>query len=144
MATGRHLVAESITPLYVNVLAKIADGLTVGDPRGEVDLGPIINQSQLDHITDIVERSVDAGARIVTGGTADRLFLRPTALADVATAGSAPRAGASTLPAWRPMAGTSTFRERIRSAGRIRTPGTDPSRSWPACSGERWHLIDVL
>jgi benzaldehyde dehydrogenase (NAD) len=55
----------------------------VGDPRGDVDLGPIINQSQLDHITDIIKRSVDAGARIVTGGTADGLFLRPTVLAEV-------------------------------------------------------------
>jgi benzaldehyde dehydrogenase (NAD) len=83
MATGRHLVAESIAPMYVNALAKIADGLTVGDPRGDVDLGPIINQSQLDHITDIVRRSVDAGARVVTGGTNDGLFLRPTVLAEV-------------------------------------------------------------
>jgi benzaldehyde dehydrogenase (NAD) len=83
MATGRHLVAESIAPTYTNIIAKIADGLTVGDPRGDVDLGPIINQAQLDHITDIVRRSVDAGARIVTGGTADGLFLRPTVLAEV-------------------------------------------------------------
>ncbi|WP_250009315.1 aldehyde dehydrogenase family protein [Actinoplanes sp. M2I2] len=83
MATGRHLVAESIGPMYANAVAEIADGLTVGDPRDKVDLGPIINQSQLDHITDIIRRSVDAGARIVTGGTADGLFLRPTVLAHV-------------------------------------------------------------
>lgn len=83
MATGRHLVAEPIAPLYENIIAKIADDLTVGDPRSDVDLGPIINRSQLDHITDIVSRSVDAGARIVTGGTRSGLFLRPTVLADV-------------------------------------------------------------
>jgi benzaldehyde dehydrogenase (NAD) len=106
MATGRHLVAESIAPTYANVIAKIADGLTVGDPRGDVDLGPIINQSQLDHITDIVRRSVDAGAHIVTGGTADGLFLRPTVLAEVT-----PDMPAFTEEIFGPVAVVTTFRD---------------------------------
>ncbi|MDG4825362.1 aldehyde dehydrogenase family protein [Asanoa sp. WMMD1127] len=83
MATGRHLVAAPIAARYVEAVAKIADGLTVGDPRDDVDLGPVINESQAEHITDIVERSVEAGARVVAGGTRDGLFLRPTVLADV-------------------------------------------------------------
>jgi benzaldehyde dehydrogenase (NAD) len=106
MATGRHLVAESIAPTYANIIAKIADGLSVGDPRGDVDLGPIINQSQLDHITDIVRRSVDAGAHIVTGGTADGLFLRPTVLAEVT-----PDMPAFTEEIFGPVAVVTTFRD---------------------------------
>jgi benzaldehyde dehydrogenase (NAD) len=47
------------------------------------DESTVINQAQLDHITDIVRRSVAAGARIVAGGTNDGLFPRPTVLAGV-------------------------------------------------------------
>ncbi len=54
MATGRHLVAEAIADRYVEALAAIADKMTVGDPTTDVDMGPIINRSQLDNIVDIV------------------------------------------------------------------------------------------
>jgi benzaldehyde dehydrogenase (NAD) len=83
MATGRHLVAEPLVEAYVRALAGVADGLTVGDPRDDVDLGPVINDSQVEHIEDLVQRSVEAGARIAAGGTRDGLFVRPTVLADV-------------------------------------------------------------
>jgi len=40
MATGRHLVAEPIAALYTNAVAKIADGLTVGD-RARIGVEPL-------------------------------------------------------------------------------------------------------
>ncbi|HEX4082155.1 MAG TPA: aldehyde dehydrogenase family protein, partial [Acidimicrobiales bacterium] len=83
MAIGRHLVAESIADQYVDALAAAADSLTVGDPTDDVDLGPVINQSQVDHIDDIVGRTVDAGAALRAGGTRDGLFVRPAVLAGV-------------------------------------------------------------
>ncbi|MEV6647956.1 aldehyde dehydrogenase family protein [Amycolatopsis sp. NPDC051371] len=83
MAVGRHLVAESLAEDYVAELARIAESLTVGDPREDVDLGPVINESQADHITDIVDRSVRAGAKIAAGGNRDGLFIRPTVLTGV-------------------------------------------------------------
>ena len=83
MAVGRHLVAEPIAEDYIAELSRRADALTVGDPREKVDLGPVINQSQAEHIDDVVHRSVAAGARVTTGGTRDGLFVRPTVLADV-------------------------------------------------------------
>lgn len=83
MAIGRHLVAESIAERYVDALAAAANRLTVGDPTGDVDLGPIINQDQVDHIDNIVGRTVDAGATLRAGGTRDGLFVRPTVLAGV-------------------------------------------------------------
>jgi benzaldehyde dehydrogenase (NAD) len=83
MAVGRHLVHESIYENYVDLLAKKADALTVGDGfREDVALGPIIDQRQLDHVKDLVDRSVSAGARLVAGGTHEGLFYRPTVLAD--------------------------------------------------------------
>jgi benzaldehyde dehydrogenase (NAD) len=83
MAVGRHLVAEEIADAYVEELTRIADGLRVGDPRDDVDLGPVINSSQADHIESVVQRSVDAGAKVTAGGRHDGLFFRPTVLAGV-------------------------------------------------------------
>ncbi len=83
-STGRHLVDERIAGDYLEALTERADGLRVGDPSlAEVDLGPIINQRQLDHFDEIVKDTVAAGARLRTGGTHDGLFYRPTVLEDV-------------------------------------------------------------
>lgn len=83
MAVGRHIVHESIYDEYVAALGKTADSLTVGDGfREDVNLGPIIDDKQLAHVKDLVERSVAAGARLVTGGTHQGRFYRPTVLAD--------------------------------------------------------------
>jgi benzaldehyde dehydrogenase (NAD) len=83
MGTGRHLVAEPIADAYVKALTDHAQHLTVGDPREDVQIGPIINEDQAAHIDDVISRSVQAGARVVTGGTRDGLFYRPTVLVGV-------------------------------------------------------------
>jgi benzaldehyde dehydrogenase (NAD) len=84
MAAGRHLVESSIADDYVSALAARADKLPVGDPvSGQVALGPIIDAGQRDKIHGMVTGSVAAGARLAAGGTYDRLFYRPTVLADV-------------------------------------------------------------
>lgn len=85
MTTGRHIVHADIYDEFVDRLAAKASHLPVGDPfREEVALGPVIDAGQRDTIHHLVETSVAAGARIVTGGEYDRLFYRPTVLADVA------------------------------------------------------------
>jgi benzaldehyde dehydrogenase (NAD) len=83
MAVGRHLVHESIYDDYVALLAAKAEAIPVGDGfRDNVALGPLIDQKQLDHCKDLVDRSIAAGARLVAGGTSEGLFYRPTVLAD--------------------------------------------------------------
>ena len=85
-ATGRHIVHRSVAAEYVDRLTEKADRLRLGDPyREEVDLGPIVNQKQLERVDGIVRRSIASGARVVTGGTHDGLFYRPTVLTDVTT-----------------------------------------------------------
>jgi len=87
MTTGRHLVHEDVLEPYLARLAGKADHLPVGDPATEnVALGPIIDERQRDKIHSLVTASVAAGARLVAGGTYDRLFYRPTVLADVTPA----------------------------------------------------------
>jgi benzaldehyde dehydrogenase (NAD) len=84
-ATGRHIVHQSVADEYVDLLAQKAHRLRTGDPyREDVELGPIVNDRQLQRVHDIVQRSIaGGGARLVEGGTYEGLFYRPTVLADV-------------------------------------------------------------
>jgi benzaldehyde dehydrogenase (NAD) len=84
MTAGRHLVQSGVADAYVEALSARATQLPVGDPlTGQVALGPVIDAGQRDRIHDMVTRSVDAGARLASGGTYEGLFYRPTVLADV-------------------------------------------------------------
>jgi benzaldehyde dehydrogenase (NAD) len=90
MTTGRHLVHERLYDDYVEALAAKAAHQPVGDPATEqVALGPVIDEGQRDKIHRAVLGSRDAGARVVAGGEYDRLFYRPTVLADVPPASPA-------------------------------------------------------
>ncbi|GAB2886774.1 benzaldehyde dehydrogenase [Streptomyces deserti] len=83
MTTGRHLVHASVYDEYVERLAARADSLAVGDPhREQVHLGPIIDGAQLGKIHTLVESSTASGAKLAAGGTYEKLFYRPTVLAD--------------------------------------------------------------
>jgi benzaldehyde dehydrogenase (NAD) len=85
-ATGRHIVHRSVAADYVDLLTEKAKRLRLGDPyREDVDLGPIVNQKQLERVDGIVRRSVEGGATVVEGGTYEGLFYRPTVLTDVTT-----------------------------------------------------------
>ncbi len=84
MATSRHLVAAPVLADYLALLAERAEALPVGDPfLGEVAYGPLIDEAARNRVHGMVQASVAAGARLVTGGAYDRLFYRPTVLADV-------------------------------------------------------------
>jgi benzaldehyde dehydrogenase (NAD) len=84
MATGRHLVHESLFDDYVAALSEKASHLPVGDPAtGQVALGPIIDEKQLARIDGIITRTVDAGGRVAAGATHEGLFYRPTVLTDL-------------------------------------------------------------
>ena len=81
MATGRHLVHESLAGDYVEALTEKAAGLRVGDPfREEVELGPLIDETQVRNVHRLVSETMAAGATATTGGEFDRLFYRPTVL----------------------------------------------------------------
>jgi benzaldehyde dehydrogenase (NAD) len=105
-AAGRHIVHESVAREYVDALRDKAQQLRLGDPyREDVQLGPIVNEKQVRRVDDIVRRSIDGGARLVTGGTYEGLFYQPTVLADVT----------QDVPAWTdeifgPVAPVTTFR----------------------------------
>jgi benzaldehyde dehydrogenase (NAD) len=84
MTAGRHIVHSSVADGYVEALAAHARALPVGNPASEqVALGPLIDEDQRDKVHALVTSTVDAGARLVAGGSYERLFYRPTVLDDV-------------------------------------------------------------
>jgi succinate-semialdehyde dehydrogenase/glutarate-semialdehyde dehydrogenase len=86
-AANRIYAHESIHDEFVRALAERMSALAVGaaiDPTTQC--GPLINQSAVDKIGELVTDAHDNGARIVVGGnTAERpgYFYLPTVLADV-------------------------------------------------------------
>jgi aldehyde dehydrogenase (NAD+) len=66
-----------------------AEGLTVGDPTGNHTLGPVVSEVQFNKIQGLIQKGIDEGATLVTGGTGrpDGLdkgyFVKPTIFADV-------------------------------------------------------------
>lgn len=83
LTAGRHLVHESVVGEYSEALVKHALNLTVGDPTGNVQLGPVVNEKQAANVDRIVAETVDAGARILVGGKRDGLFYEPTVITGV-------------------------------------------------------------
>jgi benzaldehyde dehydrogenase (NAD) len=84
MASSRIFVQNSIRAAFTRALAAKANQLPVGDPAsGQVALGPMINDKQLQRLKGIVADSVRAGARIEAGGTSDKLFHQATVLSGV-------------------------------------------------------------
>src|SRR5437667_135353 len=87
LAAGCTLVLKPASETPLTALAQAMGRMPVGsglDP--EVKVGPVINQPAREKIAGLVERAVDHGARVVTGGKAPSrpgYFYQPTVLADV-------------------------------------------------------------
>jgi succinate-semialdehyde dehydrogenase / glutarate-semialdehyde dehydrogenase len=75
IAAKRFIVAEPIADEFERRLVAGIKALVVGDPMDPAtDVGPLANEAQVRTLTEQVERSVRAGARLLTGGHA---LLRP-------------------------------------------------------------------
>ncbi|MFV0375163.1 aldehyde dehydrogenase family protein [Microbacterium sp.] len=84
MATGRHLVHESIADEYERRLVEAVRTMVPTDPLAAgATMGPLITSAQAERVHDIVERTVSQGARVLTGGTHEGNLYQPTVLADV-------------------------------------------------------------
>ena len=87
IAAKRFLVHEDIADEWTRLFVAGMEALKVGDPLdAETDIGPLAMARLLDGLEDQVRRSVEAGARLLTGGA--RLnrpgnFYTPTVLADI-------------------------------------------------------------
>jgi acyl-CoA reductase-like NAD-dependent aldehyde dehydrogenase len=87
MCSERILVHRDRAAELIDRLAAFADGMSLGDPRStETEIGPVINDAAAATHRSMIDDAVSNGARVVAGGTADGLFLRPTVLTGVTRA----------------------------------------------------------
>jgi acyl-CoA reductase-like NAD-dependent aldehyde dehydrogenase len=84
ISTERIFVHDAVADEFERRLGRLSAEVTVGDPLADPDIGPMISQRQLDHVTGQLRDAVDKGARVVLGSIApDGLYLQPIVLADV-------------------------------------------------------------
>lgn len=67
-AAERVLVHMDVLDEFTDRYVSAVEALVVGDPTGEVDMGPLVSRTQHTKTATAVERAVDEGAAIVTGG----------------------------------------------------------------------------
>jgi len=76
---------QAVYDRLVELIAEKTKALRVGDPsQGEVDVGPLIDESQVNIVQRQVNEAVSKGARILAGGKrlGESLFFEPTVLVD--------------------------------------------------------------
>lgn len=70
VAAKRFIVVEAVADAFEEAFAAGAAQLVMGDPRGDVDLGPMARADLRDELADQVRRGVAAGGRVLAGGEA--------------------------------------------------------------------------
>ena len=66
----RVFVAEQVVDEFTERYVAAATGLRIGDPRGDVDMGPLVSTEQLDKTLAAVAGARAEGAEVVSGGKA--------------------------------------------------------------------------
>lgn len=93
VAGSRLLVQASIKDAFLSRLKEKAEAVVIGAPDDmSTEVGPLCTLRQRDHALELIKRSVEAGAKLITGGTAidrDGFYFRPTIL-DCSDAHDAP------------------------------------------------------
>jgi aldehyde dehydrogenase (NAD+) len=88
-APTRMLVPQTRMAEAIAVAKATAETVTVGDPNGNAQLGPVVNKTQFDKIQKLIQAGIDEGATLVIGGTGrpeglDKgYFVKPTVFANV-------------------------------------------------------------
>ena len=88
-ATSRMLVPKARMDEAIRVAREAASKVTVGDPNGDFAMGPVVSKAQFISIQDYIQKGIDEGATLVTGGPGrpqglDKgFYVKPTVFANV-------------------------------------------------------------
>lgn len=86
-ACSRVIVHAKVYDRFVDLLARKADALAVGDPADPATyMGPVVNKGSQSSIMGYIEKGIAEGGRLVAGGSMpypQGYFIRPTVIADV-------------------------------------------------------------
>jgi betaine-aldehyde dehydrogenase len=87
----RVFIQRGLRDMFIEKVIARTKAIAIGDPRDpEVQLGPMVNQSQYKRVLGYITKGQDEGATLACGGTApklqgfeDGLFIEPTVFTDV-------------------------------------------------------------
>ncbi len=88
-APSRMLVPRARLEEALVIARETAANVTVGDPGGEFDIGPVASKAQFEKIQGLVQKGIDEGAEVVAGGCgrpeglSEGYYVRPTVFANV-------------------------------------------------------------
>ena len=88
-APSRMLVPHAKMEEAKSIAKATAEGITVGPPTGNATMGPVVSEVQWTKIQGLIQKGIDEGATLVTGGTGrpeglDKgYYVKPTVFADV-------------------------------------------------------------
>jgi aldehyde dehydrogenase (NAD+) len=89
-APTRMLVPREKMSAAAEIAAKRAASTTPGDPQGEnTRMGPLVSETQWNKVQDLIQKGIDEGATLVTGGAGrpegldTGYYVKPTVFADV-------------------------------------------------------------
>ncbi len=88
-ALTRMLVPRALQDQVIALARDKAESITVGTADSGSDLGPLISAAQRDRVRGYIQKGIDEGATLVTGGTEAPegldvgYFVQPTIFADV-------------------------------------------------------------
>ena len=84
IAAKRFIICEKASDLFIKLFLEKLLQLKAGDPsRKDTNIGPLASVEQADGVENQVKKSVEMGARILTGGNRENAFYSPTILLDV-------------------------------------------------------------
>ena len=88
-APSRMLVPKARMDEAIRIAREAASKVTVGDPRGDFGIGPVVSRAQFDKVQTLIQKGVDEGATLVAGGTGRPAglnigyYVKPTVFANV-------------------------------------------------------------
>jgi aldehyde dehydrogenase (NAD+) len=88
-APSRMLVPKARMEEAIRSAREAASKVTVGDPKGNFAIGPVVSKAQFEKIQGLIQKGIDEGATLVTGGTGrpeglkTGYYVKPTVFANV-------------------------------------------------------------
>lgn len=88
-APTRMLVPGKKMDEVISIAKAAAEATTVGDPKGNAQMGPVVSEVQWNKIQGLIQKGIDEGATLVTGGVGrpeglDKgYYVKPTIFANV-------------------------------------------------------------
>lgn len=84
ISTQRVIVHHKVYGDFIDALKPLVEGIKVGDPlREETKLGAMITEQEANRVDDWISKSINGGAKLVTGGSHKGAVCAPSIIVDV-------------------------------------------------------------